>query len=302
MILTKKETWERVHEGAAQDLWDSEYNKLSPTVTERYHIMTGTLLPIWDRLAGRPTVYRMQTDNGERILGRWIHPDDLDATLGNLGVEADKIEISGNELAGRILHHGAQVRLANGWRIHRSTVSGDHRIEISGPDYYSNELLRKQGAFLETIQFKTRYFIPTNDTAGDILDRITEGHPIAKIEGGYSGPRLKDEKYSARAGETTPQSAGITLADVKAMFPKAAVTQESDGSFAVHIGNRRPLIIKSVQTITPDEFRFKVGYGRSMKPGERIAGKYHDGEITVSRHGDRWTIATSSITGSKKSA
>ena len=45
----------------------------SPTAT--IHIVAGLLLPIWKRLPNESTrVYRLQTDAGERIIGRKVSP------------------------------------------------------------------------------------------------------------------------------------------------------------------------------------------------------------------------------------
>ena len=39
------------------------------------HIVAGLLLPIWKRLPNESTrVYRLQTDAGERIIGRKVSP------------------------------------------------------------------------------------------------------------------------------------------------------------------------------------------------------------------------------------
>ncbi len=54
---------------------------LSRSFTETtFHLITGLLLPIWNRSAARPTlrpVGRLQTDEGERIIGRLVSPEAL---------------------------------------------------------------------------------------------------------------------------------------------------------------------------------------------------------------------------------
>ena len=52
------------------------------------HLITGVILPIWDRLKGNPRVVRLQTDNGERLIGRVVPNDAIAATLKALGAEA----------------------------------------------------------------------------------------------------------------------------------------------------------------------------------------------------------------------
>ena len=54
---------------------------------ERFHIITGLLLPIWDRLpAENMRVYRFETDDGERVIGRLVTPEALERVYEGLGV------------------------------------------------------------------------------------------------------------------------------------------------------------------------------------------------------------------------
>jgi hypothetical protein len=42
---------------------------------QHLHVVAGCLLPIWKRLPNESTrVYRLQTDDGERIIGRKVSP------------------------------------------------------------------------------------------------------------------------------------------------------------------------------------------------------------------------------------
>jgi hypothetical protein len=51
--------------------WNAEIAGLPEFTESRMHIVTGLLLPIWKRLPGEQCrVYRLQTDDGERVIGR----------------------------------------------------------------------------------------------------------------------------------------------------------------------------------------------------------------------------------------
>ena len=52
-----------------------------------FHIITGLLLPIWDRLpAENMRVYRFETDDSERVIGRLVTPEALERVYEGLGV------------------------------------------------------------------------------------------------------------------------------------------------------------------------------------------------------------------------
>lgn len=52
------------------------------------HVVTGLLLPIWRRLPDDDyRVYRLQTDSGERIIGRHIAPAAIATMYRNLGLD-----------------------------------------------------------------------------------------------------------------------------------------------------------------------------------------------------------------------
>ena len=72
------------------------------STTEPIHLVTGTILPIWDRIAGHPRIYRAQTDAGERMIGRAVMPEHLSATLKALGAAGDRVDITPEALAERL--------------------------------------------------------------------------------------------------------------------------------------------------------------------------------------------------------
>ena len=52
------------------------------------HIVAGLLLPIWKRLPNESTrVYRLQTDAGERIIGRKVSPAWVAGALASRNVD-----------------------------------------------------------------------------------------------------------------------------------------------------------------------------------------------------------------------
>lgn len=176
-----------IHPDEAQRLWEAEVLAAPEFYTEPLHLVTGTVLPIWDRIAGHPRIYRVQTTEasacgpqGERMIGRVIAPDHLSATLKALGAEGRRVEVAPEELAERLLA-GAEAELANGWVLRRRRVAGEHRIELAGPDLAAMRELETDGVFCEIHQFRTRFFVPTGERSAEVLGRITAHRPVVDL-------------------------------------------------------------------------------------------------------------------------
>ncbi len=155
--------------------------------TEPLHLVTGTVLPVWDRIAGHPRVYRVQTTEatahgpaGERMIGRAIEPEHLSATLKALGAESERVQITPEALAERLMA-GASADLANGWTLRRRRVAGEWRIEITGPDLAAMREIEADGVFAEVHAFRTRFFVPVGERAASVLRALTEHRPVVGL-------------------------------------------------------------------------------------------------------------------------
>ncbi len=164
----------------ARRLWEDEVLAAPEFYTEAVHLVTGAVLPIWDRIAGHPRIYRVQTDEGERMIGRVVLSDHLGATLKALGAEGRKVEVTSEELAQKLLA-GVEAELACGWVLRRRRVAGEPRIELVGPDLAALRELEADGVFCEVHQFRTRFFVPTGARAAGILARVTEHRPVVEL-------------------------------------------------------------------------------------------------------------------------
>src|SRR6185312_15439925 len=63
--------WERAERATFAEAWEQELAEIPDFTDTDLHIVTGLLLPIWKRLPDESMrVYRLQTDAGERVIGR----------------------------------------------------------------------------------------------------------------------------------------------------------------------------------------------------------------------------------------
>ncbi len=174
------EKYEKLSKSTAKALWDDEYDALPKEVTYQEHLITGALLPIWDRLPETASrIMRVQTTDGERMIGRLIDPRQLTDTLKKLGAtNQNAASITPEDILNNVKEHGFTIELANGWKMKRSKIEGEYRIELIGPEYQHMDQIKRYGVFLERVGWQTRYFIPTTNEGINVIKKIVETRPV----------------------------------------------------------------------------------------------------------------------------
>jgi predicted RNA methylase len=162
-------------------LWETECAAVPEFSESAFHIITGLLLPIWDRLpADNMRVYRFETDDGERVIGRLVTPEALarvDESLGTGGGPA----LSPAEAWSAVIDRGATLDLAGGMQIRRSLVMQAYRVELTGYADGAVPQLKALGLTSEIIAWRLRLFIPTAEDRGPaILAALLERHPLLR--------------------------------------------------------------------------------------------------------------------------
>lgn len=169
--------WEEVGEAAFASAWDAEVATLPEFVESRFWIVTGLLLPIWRRLPDDGCrVYRLQTDDGERVLGRLVSPAWIADTLGT---EAPTVKPAEAWVA--VLHRGDLLQLADGLAVRRSRVMGVERVELTGATDGMVDRLKAMGLTSEIISWRLRLFVPVDARGPAILGAVLERHPLARV-------------------------------------------------------------------------------------------------------------------------
>ena len=114
----------------------------------------------------------------ERLIGRVIPEAQRAETLRALGVA------SGDDPARtfELLKGGHPVRLANRWAFKLSRVNGSQRIELVVPSemvWSLRGVLAARGVLVETIDYKTRFFVPAGGREKDVFLDLVGQTPLA---------------------------------------------------------------------------------------------------------------------------
>lgn len=176
--LENTEKYERLRTREAEKLWTAEHEKLPKEITYQEHLVTGALLPIWTRIDGKARIMRVQTDEGERMIGRLIDPSRLTETLRKIGATASQQTYTPADVLSMVKDQNFTVELANGWNIKRAKVAGEPRIELVGPDWQFMDELKHHGVFVERVQYTTRFFIPASEQGIETIKAITKNRPV----------------------------------------------------------------------------------------------------------------------------
>ena len=175
--------WLEADRAAFTAAWTAELAEVPEFSEATLHIVAGLLLPIWKQLPQDETrVYRLQTDDGQRIIGRRVSPAWVATTLA-----ADAPKLSAAQVHALVLEGKTVVCLSEGMELHRSRVMGANRIELSGFSEAAKDRLKADGFFSEIISWKLRLFCPTDADGVAILDRLLARCPVASLHdrGGY---------------------------------------------------------------------------------------------------------------------
>lgn len=174
MELTKSH-WNPISVSTFLSLWKQECTKLPVFKTSQLTLLTGLLLPIWDRITGeKMRIFRLTTDDGESLLGRLLDDTEWERFAKKIGLGLP--ERTAEQLWHAVYQDGRSYPLTGDMRLRRSRVMGASRVEIT--DVTDADALKRLGCITEIIQYRRRVFIPVTDQGPAILAKILERNPV----------------------------------------------------------------------------------------------------------------------------
>jgi hypothetical protein len=169
--------WEEADKTAFSAAWQSEVSDVPEFTESTIHIVAGLLLPIWKRLPNESSrVYRLQTDAGERIIGRRVSP----AWVAN-AAETGGSSITTEDAFAALLDGRTILDLTEGMQLRRVRVMGANRIELSGFTEAMRDRLTADGLFHEIISWKLLMFVPTDAAGVAVLERLLARYPVERV-------------------------------------------------------------------------------------------------------------------------
>lgn len=173
--------WRKATSQEFAELCEAECAQVPEFSQSTFHIITGLLLPIWDRLpAANMRVYRFETDDRERVIGRLVTLEALDRVYQGLGVDGAPALLP-QDAWNAVLDRAAMLDLAGGLQIRRSLVMSAHRVELTGFSDSAVPQLKALGLLSKIIAWRLRLFVPAAaDRSPTILAALLDRHPLLR--------------------------------------------------------------------------------------------------------------------------
>jgi hypothetical protein len=170
--------WEDADRQTFALAWSRELDDVPAFTESTLHVVSGLLLPVWKRLPNESTrVYRLQTDDGERIIGRRVSP----AWAANAASTTGTAKMSAEDAYAALIDGRTILDLTEGLQLRRVRVMGANRIELSGFTEAMRERLRAYGLFTEIISWKLRFFVPIDAAGPTALGKLLDTYPMVRI-------------------------------------------------------------------------------------------------------------------------
>jgi hypothetical protein len=172
--------WRDASSEEFQRAWEAEVASLPELTESTFHIVTGLLLPVWNRLPDEAArVYRLQTDQGERVIGRLISSASAAVLLETTGAGAPALAPAAAIAA--VMQDGAGLILTEGLVLKRSLVMNRQRLELTGFSDTMVDRLKAQGLTSEIVAWKLRLFVPLGDEASRIVEKLFALYPLLRV-------------------------------------------------------------------------------------------------------------------------
>jgi hypothetical protein len=153
--------------------WATELAEMPEFLPRKHYLVSGMLLSIWHKIPGdsTPRIFRLQTSDGQVLLGRSIRPKHVAQLLSEFDIKT----ISSPTQIQQLVMEGAIVDVGR-HQLGLSKVRGESRIEVlNHSGRYDIDWLLVAGCFKEIIAYRSRVFVPVGDAGVNAIERLQAG-------------------------------------------------------------------------------------------------------------------------------
>lgn len=178
--------YELVAVAEARSWWETEYAATPPTEPQRFHILSGAIFPIYDKVMGASGIQcvkiaRAVLADGQALVGLNLSPSDVPQVRQRLGIGTPLGEATANEILALVMS-GSLIELDNGWRLRTGRLAGDEVVELvlNGVPANRQELLG-YGLTEEITHFKRRWFALTDEASRVLPALLAHRRPVRDV-------------------------------------------------------------------------------------------------------------------------
>jgi predicted RNA methylase len=169
--------WREADRSSFAAAWSHELSETPEFTDSTIHMVTGLLLPIWTKLPDETArVYRLETNTGERIIGRKVP-----AAWAAAAIATDQPVLSPQDAFAVLMESKTVLELEGGLQLRPARVMHAMRIELTGFDPHDRERLKADGLFSEIIAWKLRLFVPTDGAGPAVIAKVMARYPLIRI-------------------------------------------------------------------------------------------------------------------------
>jgi hypothetical protein len=168
--------YEQVELEEARQWWSAEYEKTPAREPQRFHILSGAIFPIYDKIMGasgirNTKVARAILADGQALVGLNLSPTDVPNVKQRLGIGTPLAAASSAEILELVIG-GSLIELDNGWRLTMARIAGEEVLELVLNGVAANrEELLGYGFSEEIVYYKRRWFV-VRESADEVLDHL----------------------------------------------------------------------------------------------------------------------------------
>ena len=186
------EKHEKVLGGEAKTWWDEEFAKTPAIRLKTYHLLSGVIYPIYDKIMGKSglkskRMHRATLADGTAVVGMDLSSTEVVQVKQRFGIGTAFATMT-PEAAMALMDDGAQFELDNGWVVKTAQISGDSVLELVAKDpRLEGETISSYGFRSEIIKFKKRFFELRNMSL-PVLRKVLAEHKIVRDITSREGP------------------------------------------------------------------------------------------------------------------